>query len=67
MHVILDSSGNDGRAIKFVKNPANVSVHFITNDTVAEKRAAIFGGEHHMEENFREGLWHRATVAEHET
>ena len=58
MHMILDSAHNDGGTMQFAQNAAEVTMHFLAQRTVVQEGAAILGGKHDMEQNFRKRLGH---------
>ena len=58
MNMVFDASHDDGLAIEVGQNPAEMAVQFLAQRTVAQKGAAIFGGENGVNQNLGEGLRH---------
>jgi len=58
MRVIFDAAHDNGLAVKVRKDPTEVAMESLPQGGVAEERAAIFGGEDRVNEDFGERLWH---------
>jgi hypothetical protein len=51
MDVIFHTAYDDGWAVQSIENAANIFVHLISQRTVAQEWAALFGGEHEVQQN----------------
>ena len=65
MDMIIDSSDNDGLAIKIRQDAAQVTVQFLAQGAVSQIRTAVLGGENRVYQDFRQGLRHAATITRH--
>jgi hypothetical protein len=58
MHMVLDTSHDDGLAIEATQDAAQVAVQFPAQSPVAQERAALFGGEDGVKDDPGQRLWH---------
>ena len=58
MNVIFHATDNDGLAFEIGQNAPEITVQFIAQRFVAEKRPPVFGGKDRVHQNFGEGLRH---------
>ena len=56
--MIFHSAQDDGLALEMGQDAAEVSVQFVAQRFVAEKRSAVFGREDRVHEYFGKGLRH---------
>ena len=64
MNVILNSAHNDRLAFEIRQDTAEVTVHFLTNRFVAQKRSSFFCGKDGVNQNPRERLRHAVTMCD---
>ena len=64
MYMILHAANDEGLAILVRQNAAEVTVQFFPQRFVANKRAAVFGRENDVNQDFGEGLGHDAMMLE---
>ena len=56
--MIFHASDDDGLAFEIRQDAAEITVQFVAQWFVAEKRPPVFGGKDRVHENFCEGLRH---------
>ena len=62
--MVFHAANNNGLAIQFGENAAEVMVQFIAKRFVAQEGPPVFGGENGVNQDFREGLSHRGRMRE---
>jgi ribosomal protein L16/L10AE len=60
--MVRHATHNDRLATKLVQNAAQLVVQFFPEQLVTRKRAAVFRGKDHMNQNFGEGLGHGVSM-----
>ena len=59
MHMIFRAANGDGCTTQIGENAAKITVQFTAQIFVAQKGLAVLCGKYGVDENIREGLWHR--------
>jgi len=50
--MVLDTAHHERLAIQLIDDSANITVQFGSQDSVAQKRPALFRGKDHVDEDF---------------
>src|SRR5262245_20847182 len=58
MHMVLDTPDAKHRAVELIACATKKLVYLLPQDLLVQKRLSVFGGEHEVQVNLCEGLWH---------
>ena len=62
--MVFNTADNDGLTFELGQNAAEVAMQLLAQCAVAQEWAAVFGGEHGVNQDFRKGLRHGGRMGE---